>query len=259
MASQTGNSAQAVDADLASGAEVREPSMDEILASIKQIIADDENDVPQVTRREDYSVPVDAVNSNSVDEIDPAFSESAMAAALEAELLGDPTPEVTPPVATPVPSPIAPQFVAQPTTDTLEERAARVRAEVTAAGIHGSADARLEAYRVRSRLQTETLAVETARRAEERAEKQAAFERQKEETARKAFESVAAGPVLPSTHAVAEQMAATMMREKGDEMQAMVADLMRPTIRQWLSDNLPSLVEKLVREEIEAVSRGRKR
>lgn len=38
----------------------------------------------------------------------------------------------------------------------------------------------------------------------------------------------------------------------------LVEDLLRPMLRDWLDDNLPPLVERLVREEIERVSRGRR-
>jgi uncharacterized protein len=36
-----------------------------------------------------------------------------------------------------------------------------------------------------------------------------------------------------------------------------VKDMMRPMLKAWLDDNLPSLVERVVRAEIERVSRGR--
>jgi cell pole-organizing protein PopZ len=36
-----------------------------------------------------------------------------------------------------------------------------------------------------------------------------------------------------------------------------VQDMLRPMLKNWLDDNLPSLVERLVRAEIERVSRGR--
>jgi cell pole-organizing protein PopZ len=39
---------------------------------------------------------------------------------------------------------------------------------------------------------------------------------------------------------------------------SMVRDMLRPMVKQWLDDNLPSLVERLVREEIQRVARGRK-
>ena len=52
-------------------------------------------------------------------------------------------------------------------------------------------------------------------------------------------------------------MANTMLEEKEQEIKTLVANIMRPTIRKWLSENLPVMVEKLVREEIERVSRGK--
>jgi uncharacterized protein len=38
----------------------------------------------------------------------------------------------------------------------------------------------------------------------------------------------------------------------------MVRDTLRPLLKQWLDDNLPAIVERLVREEIQRVARGRK-
>jgi cell pole-organizing protein PopZ len=37
----------------------------------------------------------------------------------------------------------------------------------------------------------------------------------------------------------------------------MAREMLRPMLKSWLDDNLPSLVERLVRDEIERVSRGR--
>ena len=41
-------------------------------------------------------------------------------------------------------------------------------------------------------------------------------------------------------------------------LEDIVKDMMRPMLKPWLDDNLPVLVEHLVREEIERVSRGRR-
>ena len=38
----------------------------------------------------------------------------------------------------------------------------------------------------------------------------------------------------------------------------MVRDTLRPMLKQWLDDNLPAIVERLVRDEIQRVARGRK-
>jgi cell pole-organizing protein PopZ len=39
---------------------------------------------------------------------------------------------------------------------------------------------------------------------------------------------------------------------------SMVRDMLRPMVKTWLDDNLPTMVERLVREEIQRVARGRK-
>ena len=39
-------------------------------------------------------------------------------------------------------------------------------------------------------------------------------------------------------------------------MEAMARELLRPMLKEWLDDNLPTIVERLVRAEIERVARG---
>ena len=41
------------------------------------------------------------------------------------------------------------------------------------------------------------------------------------------------------------------------DIRAIAQDMLRPMLKGWLDDNLPNLVERLVRDEIERVSRGR--
>ena len=43
----------------------------------------------------------------------------------------------------------------------------------------------------------------------------------------------------------------------GRSFDEIAEDMLRPMLQQWLDDNLPTLVERLVREEIERVARGR--
>ncbi len=40
-------------------------------------------------------------------------------------------------------------------------------------------------------------------------------------------------------------------------IESVARDMLRPMLKEWLDDNLPSLVERLVRAEIERLSRGR--
>jgi cell pole-organizing protein PopZ len=39
---------------------------------------------------------------------------------------------------------------------------------------------------------------------------------------------------------------------------SMVRDMLRPMVKEWLDDNLPTMVERLVRDEIVRIARGRK-
>ncbi|WP_160170941.1 PopZ family protein [Lutibaculum baratangense] len=45
---------------------------------------------------------------------------------------------------------------------------------------------------------------------------------------------------------------------EGRTIEELVADMLRPMLKEWLDDNLPVLVERLVRDEIERVTRGRR-
>ncbi len=42
-------------------------------------------------------------------------------------------------------------------------------------------------------------------------------------------------------------------------IEAMAQEMLRPMLQEWLDDNLPRMVERLVREEIERMSRGGRR
>lgn len=53
-------------------------------------------------------------------------------------------------------------------------------------------------------------------------------------------------------------LATSVLTGSGRTIDDVVEDLLRPMLRDWLDDNLPSLVERLVREEIERVARGRR-
>lgn len=210
-----------------------EPSMEEILASIRQIISEDETDDDGLTERERYTHPTDPSNANI-----PLSDEQLRAG--------------SPAATTDVKS--------QPSR---EERAAKVRAELAARHESSPPKSGINALRDSGvKLKTEALAEK--------------FDR--EASAPPPLATPAAQPVLAATppiprfvasaqpasvpavaapNVVVEQMAANLMKEKGQEIEAMLGDMMRPIVRKWLGDNLPTLVERLVREEIERASRGR--
>lgn len=54
------------------------------------------------------------------------------------------------------------------------------------------------------------------------------------------------------------ELASSMLSRSSRSIDEMAEDLLRPMLRDWLDTSLPPLVERLVREEIERVSRGRR-
>jgi cell pole-organizing protein PopZ len=69
-------------------------------------------------------------------------------------------------------------------------------------------------------------------------------------------------PLLSRTASVAvdsafASLAHTVLSQNARTLDDLVKDMLRPMLKSWLDDNLPSLVERMVRAEIERVSRGR--
>ena len=52
-------------------------------------------------------------------------------------------------------------------------------------------------------------------------------------------------------------LAQSLLTQNAHTLDDVAKEMMRPLLKAWLDDNLPSLVERLVRAEIERVSRGR--
>jgi cell pole-organizing protein PopZ len=69
------------------------------------------------------------------------------------------------------------------------------------------------------------------------------------------------GLISPATSAAVDSafntLAQTVLVPNARTLEDLVREMLRPMLKAWLDDNLPSLVERLVRAEIERVSRGR--
>jgi hypothetical protein len=52
-------------------------------------------------------------------------------------------------------------------------------------------------------------------------------------------------------------LASTVLTHSSHTIEDLVREILRPMLKTWLDDNLPGMVERLVRAEIERVSRGR--
>ncbi len=53
-----------------------------------------------------------------------------------------------------------------------------------------------------------------------------------------------------------EHLSVALHEERNTSVAQMTEEMVRPMLQDWLDNNLPTLVERLVREEIERVSRG---
>ena len=63
-------------------------------------------------------------------------------------------------------------------------------------------------------------------------------------------------PLGASVMSAFETLAATVVLQNTPMLEGVMRDLLRPLLKTWLDDNLPALVERLVRTEIERVARG---
>ena len=52
-------------------------------------------------------------------------------------------------------------------------------------------------------------------------------------------------------------LAQTVLVQNARTLEDLVREMLRPMLKGWLDDNLPGMVERIVKAEIERVSRGR--
>jgi uncharacterized protein len=241
-------------------AKVQEPSMEEILASIRRIIADDEakpaektaspaaspspassgaappaakpavmSDIPPSAIAAAQGKPARAPDpppaaSNSQDDID-AMLAGLDAATSEAEVR-PPLPdgevfELTDEMALPDPQP-APFHKVEPEDD-IEF--------------------------------SETLAASAPPRAQHR---QPAFEPPPlYETPVAPPQQILSRSTVSAVESAFNTLANTVLSNNARTLEDLVKEMLRPMLKSWLDDNLPGLVERIVKAEIERVSRGR--
>ena len=210
---------------MSQAAKAQEPSMEEILASIRRIIADDE-----------AAKPAKAPEPVAVAPAPPP-----------------PRPVAPPPPPKPVtefkpPMPMAP--APSETADVLD----LTEAMAAPASVPPSA-APPPAFR--------TIDAESDVVFSDRAHEPEPPPTPVIEEARRQF--VAAAPdrsLLSNTTMAAvdtafSSLANTVLGNNARTLEDLVKEMLRPMLKSWLDDNLPGLVERLVRAEIERVSRGR--
>jgi cell pole-organizing protein PopZ len=243
---------------MSQSAKVQEPSMEEILASIRRIIADDDagksSPKPEVPKpvvvasapppASPPPAPVKAVTPPSAGNSQEAVD--AMLADLEGGPKAAPMPEIPPaPPAPPSPPKVTPPPPAPDVFDLTEAMAAPpppVPPKPVPAPSFRTIDASSDVIFTDRAPEPPNRAVDEARRqfAESNPD-------------RTLMSNVTAAAVDSAFNSLAN----TVLGQNARTLEDLVKEMLRPMLKSWLDDNLPSLVERIVRAEIERVSRGR--
>lgn len=227
-----------------------EPSMEEILASIRRIIADDQ--VVSLARPPAESMPASAVTPSSSEP--PAFAaqnpDSIPPAAAE-ELGGPEGWTDAPPPATPKP-PVSEIQDAPPLRSAFDF--------VPGREFRAPLSPRPPAPDRRAFTREQSVLRASAELPPEQHESPRRLAPSVRPTARPPAVPEEAPLVSPATDAMVSQafntLIASRFLQSNDAMGEMVRDMLKPMLKAWLDDNLPILVERMVRAEIERVARG---
>jgi uncharacterized protein len=245
-------------------AKLQEPSMEEILASIRRIIADDEAKPPIAEKAagsaasaqpEKSGAAAPAAKAPVMNDIPPSAVAASQAAAPKT-----PPPSVAPAAAAPAASNSQDDIDAMlagldEATSEAEIRPAQPDGEVfeltDEMALPDAPPSSFHKIDPEDDLEfTETAAARAAHR-------QPAFEPPP-------FESPAAAPpqmlsrsTVSAVESAFNTLAHTVLSNNARTLEDLVREMLRPMLKSWLDDNLPGLVERIVKAEIERVSRGR--
>ncbi|MGH6713819.1 MAG: PopZ family protein [Bradyrhizobium sp.] len=254
-------------------AKVQEPSMEEILASIRRIIADDEAKPADAKASEVKTPEVKAPEAKPAAAEKPASPPPAKPEPLAAKTpaIAPKPPEVRPAAAAaPRPAPPAPEPVASNNQDDIDAMLASLDAATPEADIR-PAQPEADVFEL-----TDDMAVpDPAPAAFHTIEPQDDIEFTETAAARALhrqpayepppFESAGAAPTpqmlsrstVSAVESAFNSLANTVLSNNARTLEDLVKEMLRPMLKSWLDDNLPGLVERIVKAEIERVSRGR--
>lgn len=68
---------------------------------------------------------------------------------------------------------------------------------------------------------------------------------------------ILSGSTVAAVESAFNTLANTVLSNNARTLEDLVKEMLRPMLKSWLDDNLPNLVERIVKAEIERVSRGR--
>ena len=222
---------------MSQAAKAQEPSMEEILASIRRIIADDDTKPaarPEAKAPEPKAPPPPPPKPAPAPPPAAAMKQDDIDAMLAG--LGDPEPD---------PAPL-PARERAPEPDVLELTESMQAPTVPA---FRTIDAQQDV------VFDETAASEPAPPPPRAAEPpRAAPPPRPPMTAEPDIMSSATAAAVDSAF---NALAHTVLVQNAKTLEDLVKEMLRPMLQHWLDNNLPTMVERLVRQEIERVARGR--
>ena len=254
-------------------AKVTEPSMEEILASIRRIIADDEAKPPPAEAAKPAPAPAaPAPKPQAMNDIPP----SKVAPAKPAAEKPAPAPTAKP---APAPPPPAPAADASNNQDDIDALLAGLDAATPAPEVR-TPEPEPEPEPEPDVLElTDEMAMDpeptppppppSFRKVEPRDDLEFAELPPPRLTPSPSYASVDfdAPPLPPQQPILAQStvsavesafnsLAHTVLSSNARTLEDLVKEMLRPMLKSWLDDNLPGLVERIVKAEIERVSRG---
>lgn len=245
--------------------------MEEILASIRRIIADDEAKPPVADKPASPAAPAKpaaaapAAKPAAMADIPPSAIPAAQAAA--AKPAPAPAKPAPPPPAPPPPAPAAsnsqddidallngldeatsPEEIRPPAPDgdVFELTDDMAVAMEEAPPPPQPAFQKVEPH-------DDLEFTETAGRA---APRQTAFEPSPFEGMAPSAQQILSHTTVSAVESAFNSLANTVLSNNARTLEDLVKEMLRPMLKSWLDDNLPGLVERIVKAEIERVSRG---
>ena len=220
-------------------AKSQEPSMEEILASIRRIIADDD------------------ANKTA-----PRTAEPPPQAAAPAPAARPAPPPQAPPPAPPEPS-LDEAEAAEPDSEPMadvEDQASDILdlTEQMAAPMPQPAPAPKPAPQFRTIDGSFDVSYDEEKPAPQMPEAHAALPSEDNQYRGEGRSSqLLSGVTSAAVDSAFNTLAQTVLVQNARTLEDLVREMLRPMLKAWLDDNLPGMVERLVRAEIERVSRGR--
>jgi cell pole-organizing protein PopZ len=77
------------------------------------------------------------------------------------------------------------------------------------------------------------------------------------DAAASAAQQILSRSTVSAVESAFNSLANTVLSNNARTLEDLVKEMLRPMLKSWLDDNLPGLVERIVKAEIERVSRGR--